>query len=91
MVAEMQKLLVTNGNIPSESEFVVLADVIENYDLLLLAEFLEDAVATEIVEKVDAEGTALTHRGEPYVYFDSPNSVYYQWLAEFGYKPAEKK
>ena len=91
LVAEMQKLLVTNGNIPSESEFVVLADVIENYDLLLLAEFLEDAVATEIVEKVDAEGTALTHRGEPYVYFDSPNSVYYKWLAEFGYKPSEKK
>ena len=92
LVAEMQKLLTTKGEVASASDFVVLAGLLANYDLVELAETLKDAVATTTEPKVDeVEGFPLTHRGEEYVYFDSPNTIYYKWLAEFGYKPAEKK
>ena len=91
LVAELQNLLVTDGIAVGENSFVLLADVISQFDIYTLSEYLTDAVATTTAPKVDEEGTELTHRGEPYVYYDSPNTIYYKWLTQFGYMPATKK
>ena len=91
LVAELQMLLVTDGIAVGEESFVLLADVISKFNIYTVSEYLADAVATTTTPKVDEEGTELTHKGEPYVYYDSPNTIYHKWLTQFGYMPATKK
>ena len=91
LVGEMHKLLVTTGTPPSASQFVLLTDLFETYPILNIVQCLQEAVATTTEKQVDSEGLPLLHRGEEYVYFDSPNTIYHKWLTEFGYQPATKK
>ena len=91
LVTEMRKLLITTEEYASVSQFEILKPLVEKYSPILIGQYLKDAVATTTTPKVDSEGEEKTHRGEPFVYFDSPNTIYHKWLTQFGYKPAEKK
>jgi ABC-type glycerol-3-phosphate transport system substrate-binding protein len=91
LVAEMQMLLVTTGEASGAENYVLLADVVSEFNVYELAEHLMDAVATSTKPKLDEEGTEMVYRGEPLVYYDSPNTIYHKWLTQFGYQPSTKK
>ncbi len=97
MVDGLQVLLATKGSsvVLSDDQKAALAPILmdgeENkYDLYELAAYLKAAVATETVLDKDEEGNVIPDSvftsEEPYG-FDSPNTIYYKWLAAYGYKP----
>ncbi len=91
LVQGLQALLVTGGGIDlsglTEEETLAITPLLDKYDVGVLAEYLKAAVATQTTPELDADNNPVKEYGEEYVYFDSPNTLYYQWLNANKFNP----
>ncbi len=100
LVKDLRYLLSTGTAVPQYRTRDIDTDALrqlleEQYDesgkrLVNFHHKIQSICSAELVEYSGSECYVdLNNRTEPYVYFDSPYMVYYAWMSEFGYLPAE--